>query len=288
MNILITGSKGLIGSALKEFYTIRGHNIQDFNRWHYKDYRQKGWSFAEYVNDFLEFMPDLIINCAAEIYNNEQMYDINTRFVVEDIVSYLYKYPRTKLIHIGSSSEYGKCDYMTSESDPLKPFDEYSGTKAATSMLLQGIAVVNKFDIKIIRPYSIFGPGEKPNKFMRFLFNAFENNKKIDIFRGSHDWVYVDDFVQAFDKVLESHTKKFDVINIGSGMSCSNNEVYEIFCKIYNKYDLGLYIDRFYNKNDCNYWCCDAYYSESAYGIRVPDNTLVQGIEKMIEILKQK
>jgi nucleoside-diphosphate-sugar epimerase len=69
MKIFITGSTGFIGQNLIQYY--KDHEIFEHKR--YMDMGAK----LDY------FRPDVIINCAADIYNAEAMFEPNVRWVFE-------------------------------------------------------------------------------------------------------------------------------------------------------------------------------------------------------------
>lgn len=289
MNILITGNDGLIGSKLCDFYLSKIHDARGFNKAQYNDFIYSGFSFTTYLERILNFCPDTIINCAAELRNPEKMFGVNTGFVINDILAYIKIYPKTKLIQIGSSSEYGKHDIPTSEKSETRVYDEYSATKAATTLLLKGTALKHNYDIKVIRPYSVFGENEKNNRYFKVLFNSFEQDEFLNIYKGVHDWIYIDDFVQGFDKVLNYHERGFDIINIGSGIQTSNFDVYKIFENYYKRPAKNVeIINEFYHGNSTEHWSCNTQYSRIKYGINIASDTLENGIQKMITKLKHQ
>ena len=57
MKIFITGITGFIGQSLFEFYNNSNHHIKGYLRG------------ENLINSLNEFNPDVIINCAGEIYN---------------------------------------------------------------------------------------------------------------------------------------------------------------------------------------------------------------------------
>ena len=92
MKIFITGSTGFVGRNLIEYY--KDHEVFEHKR--YMDLGAK----LEY------FKPDLIINCAAEIYDPAEMWIPNVLWT-QECLEFVKANPNTRMIQIGSSSEYG-------------------------------------------------------------------------------------------------------------------------------------------------------------------------------------
>jgi nucleoside-diphosphate-sugar epimerase len=116
MKIFITGSTGFVGRNLIEYY--KDHEVFEHKR--YMDLGAK----LEY------FKPDLIINCAAEIYDPAEMWIPNVLWT-QECLEFIKATPNTKMIQIGSSSEYGPMPRASKETDRINPVDMYQATKGA-------------------------------------------------------------------------------------------------------------------------------------------------------------
>ena len=219
MKIFITGATGFIGGNLESFYTKQGHDIFAYKRW--MDIGAKlDW-----------FNPNLIINCAAEIYNPDAMWTANV-----ELVKQCLDYQRDhscQMIQFGSSSEYGEHSDATEETDPIAATDMYSTTKGIATMLCQTYAQQYGNDVVIIRPYSPYGPGERPHRLFPRLWRAFKSNESMTLVNGVHDFCYIDDFVQAVNIIATSDQRTpGEIVNVSAGVQTTNHEVYEIFKKI--------------------------------------------------------
>ena len=256
-NILITGYQGLIGSHLVNHFKTKGYFVSGIGS------REN----FENVVDILSI--DTIIHCAGEIYDDSKMFDTNVQ-LTSNILKYVKKHPTVEMINISSSSIYGQVDYPSSEQNLLVPTDIYSASKGAGSLLCIGYA--KKYNLKItdIRPYSIYGYGEKPNKLFPNLFNAFTKSVPMTLYDGMHDWTYIDDFVEAIESILIKKDKPFgDIVNIGTGIQTSNFEILRIFIKYFG-FDaqcVSQSYDGYLRDRDTKMWCCDNRKSKEIYGI---------------------
>lgn len=216
MKILLTGSTGFIGKNILEKF----NNVQVLNR--YDDI-----SLLTYIR------PDVIIHCAAEIYNVSSMFSSNI-LLTHKLLEYCREH-KTKFVYIGSSSEYGKTTNSMSEKDGCDPQTLYAGTKACGTLLTQAYSREFKFDSLILRPFSVYGKHEPAHRLIPRLFEAAKTGEHINIIKGEHDFIYIKDFIQALEVLLYTKLPLGTIINIGRGKAYSNLDVVGIIETITSK-----------------------------------------------------
>ena len=269
MRILITGTNGFIGRSLKEFYES-DHEIIATQR-------------GDHIPTILEkYKPKVIINCAAEIYNADVMFDSNIS-MVNLFLEWLRNNPSTKMIQIGSSAEYGPMPRATSEQDRINPVDAYQATKGAGTLMCQGYARQFDLDIQIARVYSAYGVYEKPHRLFPKLYNAFVNKEPMTLYNGYHDFIYITDFIRGIDILVNSDRSQGDIINFGSGRQYSNSEVLNLWKDITNEVAPVDYQEKLAKAYESNVWICDTTYAKEKYGFEV-EYSLEQGIKDFIRI----
>lgn len=266
--LLITGANGFIGRNLVDKYQEE-FEIFPVNR------------NVDLIASLEVFNPDIIFHCSAEIYNDDLMWESNVLYT-KKILDFCAKNSQTKLFLFGSSSEYGRKNHPISERDSLQPVTFYESTKATASMLAMGYAEKYKFKTVLIRPFSIVGRFERGHKLFPTLYKAFKNNGSVNISSGYHDFVFIDDFLDAFDTVFRfKHGGNFNTVNIGSGVQTSNYEVYESFARVFGYNIRTNFVDKM-RSFDSNNWVCDPTLLREKYKYSVPTNFDV-GVRKFIK-----
>jgi nucleoside-diphosphate-sugar epimerase len=215
--------------------------------------------------DCLEkFKPDAIINSAAEIYNYQYMFEPNI-LMIQTILDYIRECSQDcRLIQIGSSSEYGPTNHATAEDTLLKPVDVYQGTKAAGTMMCQGWARHFNLPIWIVRPYSVYGPGEREHRLFPRLYRAFTHNEPMTLYQGHHDFIYINDFVRGIDLVLQEwDLPPGEIVNFGSGVQTSNFDLLTMFESITERTAPVAKVAELSKAFENNVWVCDTSKSES-------------------------
>ena len=222
MKLLFTGGTGFIGSNLMRHFG-QNHVCENWAR-----------GSGDITAMLERFRPDVILNCAAEIYDTDHMFDTNV-VLVQHIISWCSKNP-CRLLHFGSSSEYGSPDRVTQESGVIEPTTVYGATKAAATMLCSGWARQHNLPILVARLYSPYGPGERPQRLFPKLLRAFEHNEPMTLRQGAHDFLYIDDVVSAVDRIINTDDLwSTEIVNICSGKQYTNFEILDIFRDIYQR-----------------------------------------------------
>jgi nucleoside-diphosphate-sugar epimerase len=251
MKIVVIGNNSFIGINLVKFY--QNHSLLTLGR------------EKNLLDKIIEFQPDIIINCAAEIYDENKMWESNI-LLLKQLLEYCKK-SKCKLIHFGSSSEYGRKNHSIKETDFLDPITMYESTKGMGTLLCSHYSRKYKFYCTVIRPFTIVGRYEKPHKFFPTLYRSWKYNTPINLSEGAHDFVFIDDFINIVDKIINYSEKDyFNIINVGSGTQLTNKEIVELFGKVLNY----TYIINNVNKLrefDSMCWVCDNTLLKNKYEI---------------------
>lgn len=268
MKIFITGSTGFVGRNLVEFYS--DHEVFDYKR---------HMNLKESLNDFV---PDVIINSAAEIYDADRMWEPNL-LMVHECLEYVKEHPTIKMVQIGSSSEYGTMPRASAETDKINPVDMYQATKGAATILCQGYARLYELNINIARPYSVYGKYERPHRLFPRLWRAFKNQEPMKLFHGYHDFIFIDDFIRGIDLLVQKTGEPFgDIVNFGSGKQYSNLEVLQLFEKVTEHSAPVTVIDQMAKAFESDVWICDTRYAKEKYNFEI-EYDLEKGIKEFLD-----
>lgn len=215
MRILLTGATGFIGSHLKTTLEVRGHVVTVYDR------------NAPLAPQLLD--QDLIINCAGQLADPDLMWQANV--YLTSLLLAGMKLTRTpQFIQIGSSSETGPMEGARREDSFCAPSNMYEATKLAATNLCLGYATQYDLNICVARPFSVYGPGDKPRKMLPMLWDHYVNRKPFNCYVGGHDWIHVDDFVAGILALIANPDKtRGRIFNFGTGINTSNRDVVDLF-----------------------------------------------------------
>lgn len=222
MNILITGSKGFIGSnlvkKLSEYKIVGvdlkdGHSILDSN-------------FINALFEFYQF--DVVIHLAAiagvgySIQHSEEV--LNNNIIGFDILAKAaIKHNVKHFIYASSSSVYG--DDGTQKSP-------YAVSKATNE--LQAAMYSNLSDMKFtgLRFFTVYGEGIREDLAISKFIKAMQSDLPIHVYgdgNQSRDFTYVDDICEAIKLIVESDKAwKNEVFDIGFGKNTTVTELVKI------------------------------------------------------------
>jgi nucleoside-diphosphate-sugar epimerase len=129
----------------------------------------------------------------------------------------------TRLVSLGSSSEYGPCDGPMSERQAARPDDPYGASKLAGAALVHasGAEAVH------LRLFSVYGPGEHPARLVPSLIEAALTGRALELSPGEQvrDFVHVEDVVDAILAAAFAPRLPEPVLNVGTGVQTSVREV---------------------------------------------------------------
>jgi dTDP-glucose 4,6-dehydratase len=241
MRILVTGGKGVVGTALVELLRSRGHHVVACDLYHECD--QVGFSVAtdvpdaQYVRcDVGEFHQllrlfdsmgpfDYVYHCAAEFgrWNGEDYYEnlwrsnaVGTKHVIR-----LQEQRKFRLIHFSSSEVYGDWPNLMLESvmdeHEVKQMNDYAMSKWVNEMQIRNSVIAHKTETVTVRLFNTYGPGEYYSPYRsvncRFVYCALKGYPWI-LFRGhSRTSTYLADTVETLSRIVENF-KPGEVYNI--------------------------------------------------------------------------
>jgi nucleoside-diphosphate-sugar epimerase len=230
MEIVVTGAAGFVGSNLVKALSLKNHKITcldalidttysreiKLNRWEElrkipnlvlveKDMREGG------LEAFIE-NADIIVNLAAmpglvDSWSNFDLYaSCNVTATHRLLDAHSRVNSKAKLVHISTSSVYGRVA-TGDESSPTIPYSPYGVTKLAAENLIRAFADNSCLDFNILRYFSVYGPGQRPDMAYSRFISAIYNDETINLYGDgtqSRTNTYISDCITATVMTIEA------------------------------------------------------------------------------------
>jgi dTDP-glucose 4,6-dehydratase len=241
-NILITGSRGVVGSYLVPMLKAKGHNVFGIDLYH--SVGEVGWEQEMAQTDFTygrcdisDFRQlervfesagpfDFVYNTAAEFgrWNGEDYYEqvwrtnaIGTKNIIR-----LQEKLKFKLIHFSSSEVYGDYEDLMKEEVmdqvEIKQLNDYALSKWVNEQQVINSAKHYGTKTVVVRLFNTFGPGEWYHPYRsvnaKFCYHAL-HGIPIVVYKGHYRTsTYLEDTCRTLSNIVDNF-KEGEVYNIG-------------------------------------------------------------------------
>ena len=221
-NVLVTGASGFIGMHLSQALEVAGHHVIRLHGVDITDERAMD-ALAEVEIDYVfhlasrTFVPDAWnqpvefqrVNVTGTVNVLELCRKIGASITF--VSAYLYGIPDKLPVH---------------ESDPILPNNPYALSKHMAETVCRFYSDHYTLPVRIVRPFNIFGPGQKPHFLIpEILAQVMKGDRiKVKDLSPKRDYLYVDDLVEALLLTMEKRDGPM-VYNIGYGNSMSVSEI---------------------------------------------------------------
>ena len=227
MKIAVAGSDGFVGRNVCAQLEAKGHIILRIDI-------TQGFDLTDVtivdkiapINTFIHLAN--LVYVPASYENPEKFYRINYLTTL-NALEICRKY-NARLIY-ASSYIYGSPQYLpVDESHPVCPFNPYAQTKVICEKLCEGYHRDFKVKVSILRPFNIYGVGQRGMLLIPEIIGQIKEGKKeiqLKVSSPRRDYVNVIDVAGAFVACTED-TNDYNVYNVCSGTSVSVREITEI------------------------------------------------------------
>lgn len=239
--ILITGSEGLIGGAIKKIINKKIYTVKSID---IKGRKKIDISKKKFINYLNKFNPDIIIHAAAHpggLSMHKPLKNITINLLSTFKIIDWCSNNRKKLIFLSSSAVYRSSKKGNKEIEKLDPRTIYGINKVACENYIYAISKFKKFDWIIFRLFATYGSGHQPNLYqgiVNIITTQFKNSSEI-IIKGSlkreRDLIYVDDVAKIINKALSFKKYNNQIFNVGTGKSTSIKRLIKEINKLFKK-----------------------------------------------------
>jgi nucleoside-diphosphate-sugar epimerase len=250
MKILVTGAAGFIGSGIAHELANRGNDVvaadMFLDRLYSNEPKLTNWEKLSAVPNIEQVVVDLrgdlgvlpddydvIVNAAAmpglmTSWSEFDTYMTCNIKLVENLISHRVS-EKTHFVQLSTSSVYGITATGNEKSEYL-PTSPYGVTKLAAEELIRAYHRTHDLQHTILRLFSVFGPGQRPDMAYHKLIKAISAGEEFVVFGDglqSRTNTFVDDCVGIIAKVAESRATN-DVFNIAGSDSVTLNDAIAI------------------------------------------------------------
>jgi len=163
-----------------------------------------------------------------------------------------------RLVHTASSLETGPLPRPIRETDPFAPAVPYGATKAASTLLARQAAAAGQ-PVVMLRPFSIYGPGEPDRRLIPTTIRAALTGTPLKLTAPGYtrDLVFIDDVVDAYIAAATADGVDGHLINIATGHATANEDTVRIIERLTGR-PVTIDTERYpAHATDTPVWCGD-------------------------------
>ena len=275
--LLVTGSDGFIGRALCQNLRARGHDVVGLTR-HEGD-------IADAATFDRVGAVDHVMHLAGRTYVPDSWKDPagfhNTNILGTANARDFCRTRGARCTYV-SSYLYGVPERLpVSETCTPRPNTPYALSKFLAEQICAFYVEHHGVDVTAIRPFNVFGPGQKPHFLIPQIILDVIAQRPIRVkdLAPRRDYVYLDDLIDALVKTLDAPAG-YNLCNIGSGVSLSVSESIDIIQSVAGS-NLQVVCDGVVRPNEINDVYADISRARSLLDWS-PRLSFREGIERMM------
>lgn len=254
MKVLVTGGAGFIGSHIVDLLIQRGDEviiIDNLSTGKEEQIHPQARFYCIDLNDprlieiVKEEQPDAIVHQAAQIHVptsvENPVFDATCNIIgTLNVLEACRQANVQKVVYASSAAVYGNPQYLPlDEEHPVQPLSGYGISKHTPEHYLQVYHQLYGLDYTVLRYSNVYGIRQDPQGeggvISIFLEKIFSGQPLVVFGNGeqTRDYIYVEDVAKANLAALSKGSR--EIINIGTGVATSLNELIEMFEEITGK-----------------------------------------------------
>ncbi len=295
MKSIVIGSNGFVADELLQLLQKEGHELYGCSRSGNKHgalltaahFRQIDITDKTNISTFIhDCEPSFVFLLAAEMSREmakiRQCIDTNVLGVL-NVLESLKNNPSTRLIYLCTGELYtGKVPYT--EDSPLQPKSPYSLSKYQGTLLVQYYQQFHDLDAVILRPSTIYGPGQNGPMFIPSAISCLSKGEIFSMTGGeqTRDFVYNADIAKAMLSAAMHPRAKGELFNISGGEEIPISDIAELICMFTNQPPSLLDKSRPYRINEQMRYVLDNAKAKKVLGWK-PTTQLQEGLKKTVQ-----
>lgn len=302
--VLITGATGFIGSNLTRRLIQEGFEVGIIKReksdvWRIKDLLDKIVIYdvdlrdAQKVSNVIwNFKPDVIFHLATYYAVDHKPQEISL-MVDTNVLGTINLLEASKdsivklFVNTSSCFVYKESKNKLKENDDLNPLNLYALTKIQAEQACSFYVEKYRLETITFRLFSPYGPADHERRLIPYVIKSLLKGERPKLTTGWQRWdfIYVDDIVDAYFKLLSVHDfpQKHEIFNIGTGNAISVREAVSRIKEIMGtdlEPDWGAIPHR---KNEVWFTCADTSKTETILRWQPKTQILEEGAELTVK-----
>lgn len=254
MKVFVTGGTGFIGQHVLRQLRRRGHDVFFLTRAAASSQKAlpplKGSleHIGAWEKKLKAFHPDAVIHLAWE-----GIPDFSAPMCAKNLAqgAELFRIVSEagcrKIVAAGTCFEYGNVTGKINEADPVALEKAFIVAKHSLQLMGEAIAREKGMDFIWLRPFYVYGPGQRPGSLIPSIIRAAREGVPADLKMplARNDFVYVSDVAAAFVAAVELG-QGIQTYNVGSGKLSSVKDITKIvYDALGRKNVYDLFVDEF-------------------------------------------
>jgi UDP-glucose 4-epimerase len=235
--VLVTGVYGFLGRHIDKRLETRGIRILG----HRKDLISADVTEMDKLDSFKKQGLDTIIHLAAKSSVSDSFkrpYEVYRTNVLGTLnVLELARLENVKKLIFVSTYVYGRPTYVPiDEKHPINPYSPYHLSKVLAERICESYSEVFGINVVTFRAFNIYGPNSKSHQFIPSIISRIRNGGVLlSREKTKRDLLYVEDFIDLIERVLDKFPGGYNMYNVGSGECYTASDVCSVLAGLINK-----------------------------------------------------
>ena len=196
------------------------------------------------INKLLDTLqPDIVFNLIGYGINRDERDEATAALVNAELPRQLCEYvaaldgtdwPGMRFVHVGSALEYGTASGDLREDTNPAPTTVYGRSKLAGTRSVFEVSKALRVPSVTARLFTVYGPGEHPNRLLPCLMRASIANTSIDLTDGMQhrDFGYVEDIATGLIGLGSTPGDAGAIVNVATGTLQTVRRFVEVSAKV--------------------------------------------------------